>query len=131
MCSGNICRSPFAEVAARELAGGHIDRASSAGTFAAPGNHPTPTAVAAAAELGFDLTGHRARRLTAPLLAEAELVLGMEAEHVASVRALDPHARVELIDRECVSVADPYGGGLAEYRDCYEIIRAAVIDRFS
>ena len=42
------------------------------------------------ADMGFDTSAHRSRRLAAPLLADADLVLGMAREHVQEAVALDP-----------------------------------------
>lgn len=130
VCTGNICRSPFAEVAARQLADDGARQFSSAGTFAMDGNGATATGVEAAADLGFDLTGHEARRLTAALLAETDLVYGMEDEHVESVFALDRDVRAELLRPDGRSIPDPYGGDHDEYRACYSSIRTAVLTRF-
>jgi len=131
VCSGNICRSPFAEVLARDL----TDRAdlefASAGTIALNGNPASAPGIAVAAELGVDLSDHRATHLTADVLASTDLVYAMEEEHVASVLALDPGARVELLSRDGEPMPDPYGGDRIEYLASYALIAAALEDRFS
>lgn len=55
--------------------------------------HPaSPGAVAAMAVMGMDISDHRSRRLEARMLAEADLVLAMAAEHVRECAVLDASA---------------------------------------
>ncbi len=129
VCSGNICRSPMAEAIARlHRPGGAF---ASAGTWARRGDPATPEAVAAGAEIGADLAGHRSQPLSPALLAEAERVFVMTEEHLRDVAALLPAAagRAELLDPAGVPVADPYGQSLGDYRRCCDQIAAAVAVR--
>jgi protein-tyrosine-phosphatase len=128
VCSGNICRSPFAEVLARDLQA-DVEFAS-AGTIALSGNPASATGITVAAELGVDLTGHRATHLTSRVLADSNLVYAMEEEHIASVLALDPGARVELLSPEGAPMPDPYGGDRIEYLASYSLIAEAITQRF-
>lgn len=52
----------------------------------------SPGAVAAMAAMGIDISDHCSRRLQAPMLAEADLVLAMAAEHVRECAVLDASA---------------------------------------
>ena len=129
VCSGNICRSPFAEAALRR----HVDGAdivvSSAGTIAEPGIPATSLMRAIARDHGLDLDRHRSRALAD--VDRPDLVLGMEMHHLTSAnRSFDGLApdRFRLLDHPR-EVPDPYGYG----RDVYE--RAAdqmlrAIERF-
>src|SRR5262245_59034382 len=73
ICSGNICRSPFAAAAlAQRVPGLEVRSSGLAAGDAAPAD---PTAVRVAASLGFDLTQHRSRPLSPADLAEPDLVL--------------------------------------------------------
>ncbi|SFR72172.1 protein-tyrosine phosphatase [Agromyces sp. CF514] len=95
VCTGNICRSPVAErVLAARLAAAGIDdvRVSSAGTSALVGEPMTPEAADLAVRLGADPTGHAARRLTAQLIEDADLVLTATRAHRAQVAELVPRA---------------------------------------
>lgn len=56
------------------------------------GRPASAEAIATMATRGVDLARHRSRRLDAELLAEADLVLGMEPLHVRAAVALDPAA---------------------------------------
>ncbi|MFN2595050.1 MAG: hypothetical protein ABR579_09210 [Actinomycetota bacterium] len=84
ICSGNRCRSPFAEsYLSRALAGLPVE-VSSAGTLdIGPADVPTEMATIATS-LGLDLSEHRARSLVSIKGTAVDLVLGMERNHVAA-----------------------------------------------
>lgn len=131
VCSGNICRSPFAEALARDMDGRAGVEYASAGTIALSGNPAAATGIAVATDLGVDMTSHRATHLTAEVLADSDLVYAMEDEHVATVLALDPGARVELLSLEGAPLPDPYGGDRLDYAASYSLIADAVQQRFA
>ena len=131
LCSGNICRSPFAEVLARQLNDRDDLEFASAGTIALSGNPASATGIAVAAELGVDMSSHRATHLTRRVLEDTDLVYAMEDEHIATVLAIDPGARVELLSREGLPMPDPYGGDRLEYERSYTLIDAALRERLS
>lgn len=131
VCSGNICRSPFAEALARDMDGRADVEYASAGTIALSGNPAAATGIAVAADLGVDMTSHSATHLTAEVLADSDLIYAMEEEHVAIVVALDPGARVELLSPEGAPLPDPYGGDRLEYLASYALITEALEHRLS
>jgi protein-tyrosine phosphatase len=96
VCSGNLCRSPFAEGVLRRLLterfGPSAPEVSSVGTIARDGEPTTAEAIAVASEHGIDASSHAARRLTREDLAEADLVLAVSAEHRDEIARLDPQA---------------------------------------
>jgi protein-tyrosine phosphatase len=86
VCSGNICRSPMAEVVFRDLAtkagiGGRI-LSSSAGTgdwhVGEPADH---RAVEALQRRGYDGTAHRARQFEPEWFARQDLVIALDHSH--------------------------------------------------
>lgn len=84
VCTGNLCRSPLAEALLRlrlERRGVDGVVVSSAGTMAF-GASATAEARVVAEELGGDLGAHRAQRVAPGLVASADLVVGMTADHV-------------------------------------------------
>ena len=70
----------------------HSVRVESSGVAGWDGSPPAPEAALAVGEYGLDITLHRARRLTRPMVDWAELVLGMSAEHRDAVIRLNPRA---------------------------------------
>ncbi|WP_050668413.1 arsenate reductase/protein-tyrosine-phosphatase family protein [Luteipulveratus halotolerans] len=92
VCTGNICRSPYAERYARllvERAGAADWQLGSAGTSAVVGA-PVETSMAAdLARHGADPEGFAARQLTPALLTDADLVVTMERYHRSYV--VDDH----------------------------------------
>lgn len=114
VCMGNVCRSPMAAVVLTDRLRRHGVEAviASAGLRALVGRPAEPHAQALMRERGLDLSGHRARQLTAELITPFELVLVMEERHERAVHALSPSARgrVHRIGRFCgFDVPDPYG----------------------
>ncbi len=85
VCTGNVCRSPIAEGVIRSLLvdrfGVEAPSVASAGTTGWEGSPADPGSVAAAAELGVDISGHRGRLLTEEQLDASELVVTMGAGH--------------------------------------------------
>ena len=133
VCTGNICRSPLAEAVARHALVAHfqvpdlrtvgLDTAS-AGTHALAGNPATFEMQTVAAEIGLDLSEHRATRVDADVLTNASLVYAMEIEHVDWLRSLLPDAPVGLLGSAAID--DPYGSNLLEYRRACRAVVAAV-----
>lgn len=100
VCTGNVCRSPVAAtVLAARLAGLPVV-VRSAGTHAPVGQHITPQSGRIAEAAGADaeaIENHRARYLVEPMLAEADLVLGMTAEHRDSAVRLMPRKQRHVL----------------------------------
>ena len=114
VCTGNTCRSPMAEhlLRARGVA------ATSAGTDVAVVGEPMAGhALAVLAQRGIDGSAHRAGRLTAELVSEADVVLAMTPRHREAVLALAPAAKVRVLE-----VPDPYGGTRADYLACRDAL---------
>jgi protein-tyrosine phosphatase len=137
LCTGNICRSPFAEALCRKIArerGLAGIQADSAGVLALSGNHATAMAQTVAREHGVDLEDHRAKQITAERVAWADLVLVMEKGHERELmHGFDEAAGKVLLLRyfaRCGSrnrgVVDPYGLNYEAYRFCFLDIEEAV-----
>lgn len=93
VCTGNICRSPLAERLFLARTGGDPRLVTaSAGTMGLIGHPMDDISATVLRELGGDPDGHRGRRLTAELVAGADLILGAEAVHRSAVLRLDPLA---------------------------------------
>jgi protein-tyrosine phosphatase len=100
VCTGNICRSPMAEVllAAHLRSRGLDAHVRSVGTMAWNGP-ATPHAVEVMAERGLDLGLHESRQLTREDVERADLVLAMTRDHLWRVARLAPdgESRVFLV----------------------------------
>ncbi len=88
--------------------------AESAGLAAMPGDEATPNAIAAAAEWGADISGHRSRAYSPYMADEAEFLVCMTPAHAELLKDVPEEKKVVLAG----GVPDPYGGSLEEYRLC-------------
>ncbi len=125
VCTANICRSPMAQTIFNALAedGDLPFRAESAGTAALEGRTIAPNAVAALEEVGIYPGPHRARRVCAAMVEEAELVLAMTPQHAATLHRLrrNPAGGIHVLPEYAMGVqgqgiSDPYGLTMAAYR---------------
>ena len=121
VCTGNICRSPFAEYYGRSLWSDRDILTSSAGTWAMVGQQATENMVAVGSEHGLDLSPHRARPLGSAQ--SPDLILGMEQHHVdAAAEAFPelPDGAIRLLVP--TGVGDPYGRPMDAYERSADII---------
>lgn len=92
VCTGNLCRSPAAEVIFRSRLDREPISVASAGTAGVVGHDiDAPTAVALK-ERGLAPSPHAARRLTAAITAEADLVLTADSGQRSIILQRDPLA---------------------------------------
>jgi len=141
VCSGNTCRSPMAELIAKQIVaeskGLSIDqleaaglRIRSAGTFAAPGTPASPEAVQAMAKMGLDLSGHHSQPLTVEMIHEADVIYCMTQSHCAAVVNMVPSAADKTFPLDPNGdVSDPIGGSLTVYQRCAELFRRRLAQR--
>jgi len=98
VCHANMCRSPMAERLARRTIIGRMGatgtgfEVSSAGTHAWTGRPMHPLAAEVLREYGADDTGFKTRRLTADLVADADLVLTATRQQRAECVGMAPTA---------------------------------------
>lgn len=111
VCTGNICRSPMAEVVLRSRLGSLDVRIHSAGTHALVGHEMTEPAQSLAVESGGrseDAASHAARYLVEPMLIEADLVLTMTREHRShAVKMVPSRVSRTFTVREFARLASP------------------------
>ncbi len=130
VCSGNTCRSPFAEKyfnkLARELNVSAL--ASSAGLFASENANACENAQSAAKDFGVDseMKTHRAVQLTANMLNEYDYIIAMGASHLDIIeKAVENSVSVKSTQKRLVlggGISDPFGGSLSGYKNCYSQI---------
>ncbi|WPF65512.1 MULTISPECIES: low molecular weight protein-tyrosine-phosphatase [unclassified Corynebacterium] len=138
VCTGNICRSPMAEVMLRDAAAqAGLSTALTVTSCGLGGWHEGEPAdsrtLSELAARGHDGSTLRASQFS-PDDAQADLLValdtghrsrlivehGIPAERVRLLRSFDPDSPEEA------SVADPYYGGQEGFRACYEQIDAAL-----
>ena len=134
VCLGNICRSPLGEgilrhkVAARGLSG--LVETASAGTGGwHAGQAPDPRSIAAAASNGIDISGQRARRLTADDFHHYDLIFGMDRSNLRDLVKLAPHDSsadlhlfMDFVSGTNRDVPDPYYGNDADFDHVFKLI---------
>ncbi|MGV8966974.1 MAG: low molecular weight protein-tyrosine-phosphatase [Cellulomonas sp.] len=148
VCTGNICRSPMAEVVLRdrfEAAGldGIVVVHSTGISSEEHGNPIDPRARAALSARGYDVPVRSARRVRASDLVAADLVLAMTEVHAQALRRIagadDVAARVAMLRsfdpaaptvapgarEHALDVDDPWYGGPDDFEACLTQLEAA------
>ncbi|MFI5085507.1 MAG: low molecular weight protein-tyrosine-phosphatase [Actinomycetales bacterium] len=150
VCTGNICRSPMAELmlaVAFDEAGLAVEVDSAGTTGWEEGNPIDPRAAATLARHGIgsdrhgiSASGHAARKFRPAWYAERELILALDTDHLEPLHRGAPDAasrdRVRMLrsfdpaaagrpDTE-LGIPDPWYGGWAEFEQTWELIHAAV-----
>jgi protein-tyrosine phosphatase len=144
VCTGNICRSPAAEIIVRALAeraGVPGIRVDSAGTDDwHVGQSVDPRALRALAAAGYDTAAHRARGFDAEWFRERELIVALDRGHARMLRSWAPdddaRSRIRLLrsfdpavrvneDHRLIDVPDPYYDGDDAFTVMVEQIEAA------
>ncbi|MFI8218545.1 low molecular weight protein-tyrosine-phosphatase [Streptomyces sp. NPDC085932] len=139
VCTGNICRSPMAEVVfrARVAEAGLDDRVEvdSAGTGGwHEGDGADPRTVAVLEDNGY-ATGHTARQFQPSWFSRLDLVIALDSGHLGALRRLAPTEqdarKVRLLRSydpaagDDLDVPDPYYGGPEGFEECLEMVEAA------
>lgn len=142
VCTGNTCRSPLAEVLARQLLASDLGTEAprllsrgicfrSAGLATLDGLPASEGSQLAAAEAGCDLGAHCSTALTPALVHRSSRIFCMTRAHLTAVLQRVPEAaqRTELLRPDGEDLVDPYGGDLADYRRARDAIAAALRER--
>ncbi|MHA7189165.1 low molecular weight protein-tyrosine-phosphatase [Arthrobacter sp. MDT2-16] len=145
VCTGNICRSPMAELMlARAFADagmGDDVAVDSAGTTDWEAGRPIDERAAAKlTELGIDSHGHRARRFEQEWYGERDLILALDLDHYGFLRtnAPDDGAREKIhllrefdptttdTDLEHLGIYDPWYGDASDFEATWAMVDGAV-----
>ena len=137
VCWGNICRSPMAEVVAREQAAREGLRGvtfHSAGVSAEEAGNPIdPRAAATLKAAGYHPGPFTAHRITADEVKSADLLIGMEELHLNKLRSLVPQAHnlylLTDFDRDALPgtpIEDPWYGDDSDFETTLAEIEAAI-----
>lgn len=138
VCTGNICRSPTAEAVFRHLLhdnklDDHVE-AASAGTHGYHvGEAPDRRMQRAAARRGYDLSGLRARRVTAQDIERFDLVLAMDRTNLKALKLITAPGQGERLalfmdyaasfDED--EVPDPYYGAEPGFERVLDMVEEA------
>lgn len=139
VCTGNICRSPMAEVVFRDLAEhqglGPLIVTSSAGTGEwHVGERADVRTLEALERRGYDGSTHRARQFTAESFAENDLVVALDRTHERILRQWarddDQEGKVTMLlaydrDADSLDVPDPYYADTAMFDAVLAMIETA------
>ncbi len=140
VCTGNICRSPMAEVIAVDFAAsrGRTVEVRSASTLGLDGKPADPKAVAVCKEIGLDLTSHRSTPLGPEQVEWADYVLVMEYAHAGLIRERYPDVGDKLMLLGTfggfTEIADPIGSWKFRFRRSRDDIKRCVegfVDRLA
>ncbi len=138
VCLGNICRSPMAEGALRArlasspLAGRvQVDSAGTGGWHA--GEPPDRRAIACARGHGVDISGQRARQLSAADFDAFDWILCADRANLRDVLRLAPADRRDrvalLLEWAGIApgsdVPDPYTGGPEDFQQVWRLVDSA------
>jgi len=140
VCTANICRSPMAAAYFRHRApdAGLVHAvADSAGTLGIEGAPASDEAIRALAEIGVDLREHRSRGVRAADLRSADLIVGMDFEHLEFLAEHFPTGGGRRLllrafehgaepSSHALGLADPMGRSLRVYRKQLPLIRTCV-----
>ncbi|MGP9695543.1 low molecular weight protein-tyrosine-phosphatase [Brachybacterium sp. AOP25-B2-12] len=137
VCTGNICRSPMAELLLRRAFedAGLADQVEveSAGTTSWEQGEPIdPRAGAVLAEHGIDSAEHRASQMTPDQLRRSDLILALDRDHLGPLcrmagsaedrvhlyREFDPEAHGDL------GIRDPWYGDDADFSTTWDLLAA-------
>lgn len=136
VCTGNICRSPLAELAMRReasLRGLTLDIDSAATGRWNLGEAPDPRARVIASRQGLDASPLRARLVTKEDFDRFDHIIAMDHSHLTILRQMRPHhskARLSLMldhipARTGQDVIDPYYGPDEGFVTTWEDVEAA------
>lgn len=134
VCTGNTCRSPMAEVIARdeiersnESDARHI-HVSSAGTSGGGGAPMTGEARRALEAMGVRVERHASRGLTRRMIADADVIYTMSRSHADAVLELEPDAegKVQTLDASGQEITDPIGSPQEVYSATAKRIRELI-----
>jgi len=93
VCTGNVCRSPMAELLCAGWADPRADlQVASAGVAALVGQGIDTSSASVLGQAGIDPTRHRARQFDPEMATRADLVLTAEAAHRDAIMAVAPSA---------------------------------------
>ena len=132
VCTGNICRSPTAEVVLRELAlqvgiDIHVESAGTGGWHI--GQPPDERAQHHAKGRGYDMSAQRARQVRASDFESFDLIVAMDRGHLSMLQRQCPplhQAKLRMLVKGR-DVPDPYHGGPEGFEHVLDMVEAGCL----
>jgi protein-tyrosine phosphatase len=122
VCTGNICRSPFAEAVARK----NGVKCYSFGLDTRGGDKADPRAIEYAATQGFDLSSHVTRKLTDYKVESGDLLILMEPAHLrmlpSPLRSMPVTFAGLWLDSTVIYLHDPYNTCSEYFEKCESLV---------
>jgi len=135
VCTGNICRSAFAEKLLKEGAYGHFPAIESCGLDVEVRSPPPFEAVCAADKIGLDLKNHLSKGIECCDLESADLILAMEYWQYRKLVEVFPHKKIDIkLLREYApfpenllcNINDPFGQSEEKIEKCFSQIKRSI-----
>lgn len=130
ICTGNVCRSPFAEAVFAQQYG---LPALSYGLVTNKGTMVNPVASRIALQFGVDITKHQSRKLNTEDLRDGDLIIGMEPAHCEQHWYSEINTDVQFTllgllnpTNKKLYLHDPYGQSDSYYYRCLSYIYSTV-----
>lgn len=131
VCTGNTCRSPMAEMLARQILANKMNCAEekldqqgihvfSAGVSTLNGLPASWEAQSVMAQRGLDISLHSSQSLTDMLVKYADRIYVMTSQHqnVLIKKYPDAKSRIYVLGKTSAGITDPYGCTLEVYETC-------------
>ncbi len=145
VCSGNTCRSPMAEVIARDILAQergirpeNLEQETgihflSAGTSANDFSPANPMARKVVRAMGLSLTSHISHPVTPKLLEYADRIFCMTPAHTRQLLSIMPEIsyKVFTLAQKSGGISDPFGGSIEAYETCARQIREELEKEFT
>ena len=136
ICTGNTCRSPMAEAIFNKICRDkNLDfHAASAGVATVDGLPAAKNAIDTMAQMGIDLSLHKARFLPNVKLSNYDLFVTMNYDQATLVESLGvPNSLIRVLQRKTddkydieVGIQDPFGSDMVAYKKCATALTKAI-----
>lgn len=132
VCTGNICRSPYAEVWSRTKLS-FPQALASRGLFTTPGKGADNTAIRVASGSEVDLSLHRTTSFDPSEITAGDLILVMDRGHYNEVISRAPQLKRQITllgafdPRSELIISDPWGKDDTTFRSCFSQIERNLI----
>jgi len=132
VCTGNICRSPYAEAFFRSISTGSKETFSR-GLFTTPGKAADPTASRVAELREINLGSHTTRSFEPGEIKTSDMILVMDYSHLRTICARAPQLRKQVFylgafaPQSKLIISDPWGKDDHTFMKCFAQIEESVV----